>query len=354
MKKRNLYIYAPNIHKGGGKTLLDSLLKIEIKQLNVILITDSRYQIQSEFLKKFLIKVISHTFYSRFSAEYWLKRKVKQEDIVLCFSNLPPLFNLKGRVCVFVHNRLLIENVSLDGFSFKSKTLLNIQRLWIRKRAKFADSFIVQTVSMKNLMIKIFSNKKSIFIIPFTGLVINKKTKENSGFDISKINNLSFAYVATGEPHKNHKNLINAWVLMAKKNYFPTLYLTIDRDDSPEIHLLINESILTHKIKIINFGYIPHKEIMSLYENIDALIFPSMLESFGIPLLEAEFKGLGILASELDYVRDIINPDQTFDPSSPISILRAIERYSGNMAPSSEIFGPNKFLDVVLEYKGDI
>ncbi len=355
MKKRNLYIYAPNIHKGGGKTLLDKFLKLEFNQLNIILLTDSRYQFHSKYVEKFsVIKVIKHSFYSRLSSEYWLKKRLKQGDIILCFSNLPPFFRLKGRVCVFVHNRFLIDNVPLDGFSLKFRIRLNIQRFWIRKRAKFADSYIVQTASMKNLMTRIFPKKNSIHILPFSSLVENDQIKEIIDYDINKINNLSFAYIATAEPHKNHKNLIDAWILMAKEGCFPKLFLTIDKEDSLEIHSLIDYSILKYKIKIVNYGYIPHEEVMNLYKNIDALIFPSLLESFGLPLLEAKSRGLGILASELDYVRDIINPDQSFDPNSPISIVRAIERYSDYRVSNAKIFGADKFLDVVLESSNDL
>ena len=37
-------------------------------------------------------------------------------------------------------------------------------------------------------------------------------------------------------------------------------------------------------------------------------------------IIEAKKLGLYVISSELDYVRDIINPDQTFDPNSEISI----------------------------------
>ena len=50
-------------------------------------------------------------------------------------------------------------------------------------------------------------------------------------------------------------------------------------------------------------------------------------ESFGLPLLEAKFLGLPILASELDYVRDVVEPTETFDPESPVSISRAVQRF---------------------------
>ena len=66
-----------------------------------------------------------------------------------------------------------------------------------------------------------------------------------------------------------------------------------------------------------------------LYGKASALIYPSTLESYGLPLLEARAAGLPILTGELDYVRDIVDPEQTFDPRSALSIARAVKRFMG-------------------------
>ena len=42
----------------------------------------------------------------------------------------------------------------------------------------------------------------------------------------------------------------------------------------------------------------------------------NFFESFGLPLLEASSIDLPIIASESDYVRDVCEPAQTFDPNS--------------------------------------
>ena len=65
--------------------------------------------------------------------------------------------------------------------------------------------------------------------------------------------------------------------------------------------------------------------MLKLYNNSQALVYPSKKESFGLPLIEAQKLGLSIVSSELDY-KDIIDPDQTFDPNSEMSIKRAIKK----------------------------
>ena len=66
-----------------------------------------------------------------------------------------------------------------------------------------------------------------------------------------------------------------------------------------------------------------------LYNQAGALIYPSTLESFGLPLIEARQANFPVLASEFDYVRDELDPDQSFDPSSEVSIARAVKRFMG-------------------------
>jgi glycosyltransferase involved in cell wall biosynthesis len=139
--------------------------------------------------------------------------------------------------------------------------------------------------------------------------------------------NYDFIYVATGEPHKNHPTLIEAWCLLAEQNLFPSLCLTLDQKISKQLCKLIESKQKAYGINVFNSGANTHDQIMSLYSQTRALIFPSILESFGLPLIEARDAGLPILASELDYVRDSIDPVQTFDPFSAQSIARAVKRF---------------------------
>ncbi|RYH16174.1 MAG: glycosyltransferase family 1 protein, partial [Alcaligenaceae bacterium] len=69
-----------------------------------------------------------------------------------------------------------------------------------------------------------------------------------------------------------------------------------------------------------------------------ALIFPSVAETFGLPMLEARAGQLPIIASERDFVRDVCNPQQTFDPASPHSIARAVLRFMDGERPPAGAF----------------
>jgi glycosyltransferase involved in cell wall biosynthesis len=128
--------------------------------------------------------------------------------------------------------------------------------------------------------------------------------------------------VALGEPHKNHAALIEAWSVLADYGVFTSL----EPESAPDLFALI-EKATARGLRIQNLGVLPHDSFLAMFRASGALIYPSSFESIGLPLVEARKAGLPILASELDYVRDVSDPDETFDPHSPISIARAVRRH---------------------------
>ncbi|NIP30749.1 MAG: glycosyltransferase, partial [Candidatus Dadabacteria bacterium] len=172
-------------------------------------------------------------------------------------------------------------------------------------------------------------------IFPF----LDKHLSENETKD--KI--YDFLYIATPEPHKNHNNLILAWIILSEENINPHLCLALNNSERL-FNNKLKDLIIEFNLKITIINNISGDDIQKLYYKSKALIFPSTFESFGIPLLEAKYHNLPIVASEKDYVRDIINPTETFDPDSPISIARAVKRFFGYTENYNKIYTSSEFL----------
>lgn len=327
MRYSRFFIHAMNVHNGGGRTLLNSLLNA-FEGDEVSLTVDERFPLPANMSNSVRVKKVAPTVFSRFGAERWLAHNVGSEDIVLCFGNLPPLFKLRGKTFVFVQNRYLIDNIPLDNFPLKVRLRLLMERLWLAKRSNNVDSFIVQTLSMKKLLDKEVLGKVPVHVYPFIscpeGYVRcfpHVASVEVGSFD--------FVYVASGEPHKNHQQLIEAWCLLAQEGLFPSLTLTVDELQFAELYSKMVQNIVQCQLNVVNIGNVSHNQIAQLYREADALIYPSTFESFGLPLVEARQAGLAVLASELDYVRDVLDPEQGFDPNSATSIARAVKRFMG-------------------------
>jgi hypothetical protein len=66
-------------------------------------------------------------------------------------------------------------------------------------------------------------------------------------------------------------------------------------------------------------------------------------------LIEAQRRGIPIHSAELDYVRDLMDPVQSFDPESPVSIARAVKRFLARTETRAELLTPDRFLASVID-----
>ena len=336
-----------NVHQGGGRSLLAALLGALNVKAEFVLTLDDRMPAPGDLPHNVQIKRVKPSLAQRFIAERWLAQSVASEDSVLCFGNLPPLFKLRGRTVVFVQNRYLIDNAQLNEFPLKVRLRLAIERLWLSKRMSNVDEFVVQTPSMKRVLEKMTGGKIPVRILPFMAeldgysrIVSQPIIQDKSDFD--------FVYVAPGEPHKNHRRLLEAWCQLAEEGTFPSLCLTLDEARFATLCREMELMCQRHGIKVTNAGELSHKDVQVLYKKSGTLIYPSTFESFGLPLIEARQAGLPVLASELDYVRDVLDPEQTFDPESSVSIARAVKRFMGKNEQALPLLDAAQFMACVL------
>ena len=347
MSINTFHIYAPQVHVGGGKVFLQTILENAQPLKNQRLTIDRRLNITENILKQWDVKSIGSSFFHRLLEEFRLKRITNDNDVTLFFSNLPPFFKVRGRNIVFLQNKYLIENPNIKGWSLGKKINFKIQRLWLKYKIKNATQVLVQSASMKHLFIKHISSSVPVSVVPVS--------KKLSGMGITKQDHSkgysSFAYIASGDPHKNHMNLIDAWVNLSKASIYPVLHLTVNTSDWPKIHSYLKEKTLKFNLKIVNHGALSHYEALNLISNSDALIYPSLFESFGIPIIEAVNLGKPIIASELDYVRDLVDPIESFNPNSSRSIELAVRRFIGKNENPQKIFSPEEFISIILNDK---
>jgi glycosyltransferase involved in cell wall biosynthesis len=313
----SLFIHAPNVHQGGGailiKELLDSLgNEVVVAQLDERLILPS-------IPPGIRVVRVRHSLLSRIRAE-WRLRGLIARDRLICFGNLPPLFGSPADTFVFIQNRLLVEDISTSCYPWKVKLRLFVERIWLRLRKTSQTKFIVQTPTMAQLVFINIGVKA--YVLPFSPHV----SYVNESISAKKFD---FVYIASDEAHKNHKTLIEAWCILRVAGIRPSLVLTISMDSNPKLASWIESMAIEHDLDIQLKGVIDHAKVLELYSQSNCQIFPSLFESYGLPLVEGEYCGIPVIAPERDYVRDICIPIQTFDPESAVSISRAVMRFLG-------------------------
>lgn len=216
-----------------------------------------------------------------------------------------------------------------------------VERFLIKNLAYRVKKFIVQSPSMAEQASAFLGSKANVVICPFM--------LDSPPFTVAARGErvFDFVYVASAEPHKNHAALLAAWCQLAEQGVRPSLALTLSLS-SPLVEL-VARSRARWALNVTNLGPLTPEEISNLYSQAGALIYPSFTESLGLPLIEASRACLPIVAAELDYVRDIVEPVETFDPHSPTSIARAVKRHLGMVSSTQPIHGPEVFLREVLQ-----
>lgn len=248
-------------------------------------------------------RVLECLFFSRF---------LNSSCPILVFGDIP--LSCKTPQVVFVQNSHLLSSpkkqYSLDYFKFL------IARFLFRLTSKRANAFIVQTVVMKELLALSYpaiANKIVVIPQPAPQWLLEAVSikPQKLLFDSS----LRLIYPAAGYRHKNHQLLskinLNNNLRWPIKNLKITL--SPEKNPNPKIPWL-------HCV-----GLLSGEQMVKAYSEVDALLFLSTDESYGLPLVEAMFLNLPIICPELPYARALCGSEAIyFDPNSIVSLNAAM------------------------------
>ncbi len=111
-------------------------------------------------------------------------------------------------------------------------------------------------------------------------------------------------YVGNAYPHKNLQLLIHAFLEARKTNETSQLILVGTRD---YFYARLEKSFkdAVDANAIVFFGKATDDELALLYENAKATIVPSLMEGFGLPVLEAMSCGSLVIASNIPALKEI-------------------------------------------------
>lgn len=118
-----------------------------------------------------------------------------------------------------------------------------------------------------------------------------------------------FMYYPAGSwPHKNHVTLLAALKLLKERRQFDgMLVLTgIAMRAHNEVLSEIEKLGLKDIVKVL--GYLPYEELPYLYNLAKIMVFPSLFEGFGIPLVEAMACGCPVVCSNMTSLPEVVGP----------------------------------------------
>jgi glycosyltransferase involved in cell wall biosynthesis len=164
-------------------------------------------------------------------------------------------------------------------------------------------------------------------------------------------------YVSSFQTRKNHLTLLKAFKLLTDKN--TRLVLAGKTGETyKECTQFVKDNQLENRVVLLTD--ISNAELPLLYRCAQSFIYPSMIEGFGIPLIEAACAGLPIAASDIPVFKEIAPGGTLFfnfnDPEEISSAMRQlIDRGKEDHSLHLKVFTPEFAAGKMMEiYRGDI
>jgi glycosyltransferase involved in cell wall biosynthesis len=131
--------------------------------------------------------------------------------------------------------------------------------------------------------------------------------------------------------YKNFVRLIEAWIELARRRPDVPDLVIIGDDLDPEYSAQMRAaraaagSGLEDRIHLL--GEVPYAQIAAYYAGAELFVFPSYLETFGHPLLEAMASDTAVVAADIPVFREIAGDAARYaDPYSASALAGAIEQ----------------------------
>ena len=269
---------------------LDELKKYENKSIKIIVLP------QQGFINRIL--------WDNFGLKKYLNQNNIYPKICLSIQNTGVNLNKKIPQIIYYHQPLSIVELNWNILKKEERIFWmykNIYPFFIKQHLNKVRKVIVQTEWVKEGFNKNFNY--SIYDIAVVRPEI-KKINVDSIKSIPK-NKFRIFYPATPLVYKNHKIIIEASGLLKKEKDIEDIecIFTFDKSENLELDSLIKKYGLEESIKLV--GKIPYKKVLEYYKSSDLLVFPSYLETFGLPLVEAQRFNLPIVGLDLPYIREV-------------------------------------------------
>ena len=310
MNKKTIVLSGINLIEGGPLTIYEECLrcieKYFLKNYEIVALVHNR-ELFSEFDSR--IKFIEFmdskkSYLKRFYYEYfYFKRLSKKLKPYLWFSlhDMTPNVVTDKRA-VYCHNPIIFYDVKRKDMinEFKMFMFSRFYKYIYKINIKKNNFVVVQQDWIRKRFKKIFKIKNVVVAHP--NVVIDDS---NNNYKNTKIVKNSFLYPSFPRIFKNFEVICKAVEILENKNIENfKVYLTIDGSEN-----IYSKEIVEKygRLKCIEFiGLQTRENLMKYYSKIETVIFPSKLETWGLPISEAKAFGKNIILADLEYAHETL------------------------------------------------
>jgi glycosyltransferase involved in cell wall biosynthesis len=277
---------------------------------------------------------LGRIFWARSTLPRLLRRR--GVDLLFAFANTAPVRPPVPQV-VYCHQPLVLFTDAHTEYPLWQRARLRVQRHVVWQGLRVSRAVVVQTAGMRDrLLVEEPRLAGRVEVIPSgyrtppPAPVVRAEVRAA----LAAAPQPRLLYVSFLRYHKNHLTLLKAMAIIAKTHPNARLLLTIDPTaamtaDVATLHVELKKQVA--ELGLANhvtwLGHLTPDEVAESLRASDLMVFPSLAESFGLPLVEAMAAGCPIAAADLPYAHDVAGPTAAyFDPRDPAAVAACILR----------------------------
>ena len=255
-------------------------------------------------------------------------------DVLHCTSNTGPLF-CKVPLVTTLHDIIYLESVSI----FKK------DGTWYQKLGNMYRRYFVPPVIRRSKKVITVSNYEKDRIGNYFGFRDNRLTAIHNGvgehftkvtdeevlLSVRKRYSLPehfFFFLGNTDPKKNTVGVLRAFSAFNRwyPNKFHLVMLDYDEGELKRILSGIHDPGLRDMIHLT--GYVPNQILPAIISQASIFLYPSLRESFGIPILEGMACGVPVITSNTSSMPEVAGEEAALiiDPFNPDEIAEAMRQ----------------------------
>ena len=256
----------------------------------------------------------------------------------------------KGKCVVTIHD---LSTVRFPQYHPSARVAyINNQ---IEKSVKYAAHIVTDSEFIKAELIERYNLSHDFVTAIHLGVDENYKRRgEQEVMDTLNEHGLHykqyFLFVSTIEPRKNIVSILDAYEAYYENTASPQPLALVGGNGWHNEDIMQRIELLKAK-GVMYLGYVSQAQIPELFSGAQSLVFPSIYEGFGLPVIEAQASGVPVLTSKNSSMSEVVDKyDVEVDPLDVEDIYRGLQKVSNVTIPDSYDYIRRTWEDVADDY----
>lgn len=311
-------VNATSLRASGALVILDSFISeaSEINEQFLIFIDDSLNY--SNFLNIKFVKINKRSWLQRILWDFYgLNRWLNINGIIPkhLISLQNTTCNVKCSQIVYVHQGIMFSDYKFSFFKSEERVLYfyqNFYSYFIKLFSNKNTKFVVQTKNIKKRLVSDLDIDSTNVYISFPTSLFESNINEiqcDEKFTLLNESKFNLIYPSTPIFYKNHVVVLKA--ISYLKESRPDIYnklvfsVTFNYGEYSNFDSTVAKLGIMEKINYL--GVLPKENLFYLYQTSTALVFPSYIETLGLPLIEAAASKLPVICTDIPNTREVLD-----------------------------------------------